>query len=113
DFDLQTGTRAQRTAVTIKQLVVAGWTGRDPVAVEKHIRELEELGVKRPASKSNTCCSGMMAGSGSALAPIIRTGRWRPTGSRCRSRCATSRWQRSSGPTTRWRRIGPADAPLL
>ena len=50
DFDLQTGTRAQRTAVTIKQLVVAGWTGRDPVAVEKHIKELEELGVKRPAS---------------------------------------------------------------
>jgi hypothetical protein len=50
DFDLQTGTRAQRTAVTIRQLVVAGWTGRDPVAVEKHIKELEELGVKRPAS---------------------------------------------------------------
>ncbi len=50
DFDLQTGTRAQRTAVTIKQLVVAGWTGRDPVAVEKHIIELEALGVKRPAS---------------------------------------------------------------
>ena len=50
DFELQTGTRAQRTAVTIKQLVVAGWTGRDPVAVEKHIKELEELGVKRPAS---------------------------------------------------------------
>ena len=36
--------------MTIKQLVVAGWTGRDPVAVEKHIKELEELGVKRPAS---------------------------------------------------------------
>jgi hypothetical protein len=30
--------------------VIAGWTGRDPVAVEKHIRELEELGVARPAS---------------------------------------------------------------
>jgi len=30
--------------------VVAGWTGRDPVAVEKHIRELEAIGVKRPAS---------------------------------------------------------------
>jgi hypothetical protein len=50
EFDLQSGTRAQRTAVTIRQLVVAGWTGRDPVAVEKHIKELEELGVKRPAS---------------------------------------------------------------
>jgi hypothetical protein len=30
--------------------VIAGWTGRDPAAVEKHIQELEELGVKRPAT---------------------------------------------------------------
>jgi hypothetical protein len=30
--------------------VIAGWTGRDPAAVEKHIKELEALGVKRPAS---------------------------------------------------------------
>jgi hypothetical protein len=30
--------------------VVAGWTGRDAAAVEKHIRELEALGVKRPAT---------------------------------------------------------------
>src|SRR5580700_5776587 len=29
---------------------MARWTGRDPAAVEKHIRELEALGVKRPAS---------------------------------------------------------------
>ena len=36
--------------VTITQCVVAGWTGRDKVALEKHIKELEELGVKRPAS---------------------------------------------------------------
>jgi hypothetical protein len=50
DFELQSGTRSQRTTVTIRQLVVAGWTGRDPVAVEKHIKELEALGVKRPAS---------------------------------------------------------------
>jgi Protein of unknown function (DUF2848) len=37
---------ARRTS--IDQLVIAGWTGRDPVAVEKHIRELEEIGVPRP-----------------------------------------------------------------
>jgi uncharacterized protein DUF2848 len=36
--------------VTIERTVVAGWTGRDPAAVEKHIRELELLGVKRPAT---------------------------------------------------------------
>lgn len=34
----------------VRQAIIAGWTGRDPVAVEKHIRELEALGVKRPAS---------------------------------------------------------------
>ncbi|QUN26413.1 DUF2848 domain-containing protein [Cupriavidus sp. KK10] len=39
--------KSQRT-VTIHQLIVAGWTGRDVEAMEAHIRELEELGVKRP-----------------------------------------------------------------
>ena len=39
--------KSQRT-VTIHQLIVAGWTGRDVQAMEAHIRELEELGVKRP-----------------------------------------------------------------
>jgi hypothetical protein len=34
----------------IRQLVIAGWTGRDPVAVEKHMHELELLGVRRPSS---------------------------------------------------------------
>lgn len=34
----------------IRHLVVAGWTGRDVAALEKHIRELEALGVKRPKS---------------------------------------------------------------
>jgi Protein of unknown function (DUF2848) len=43
----KSGTRSGDVAIT--QAVVAGWTGRDPAAVEKHIRELEALGVKRPA----------------------------------------------------------------
>jgi hypothetical protein len=30
------------------QLVIAGWTGRDEAALQKHIRELEEIGVKPP-----------------------------------------------------------------
>ena len=34
----------------IDQAVIAGWTGRDPVARDKHIAELEALGIKRPAS---------------------------------------------------------------
>jgi hypothetical protein len=32
----------------IRELVIAGWTGRDEHALRKHIRELEELGVKPP-----------------------------------------------------------------
>lgn len=32
----------------VRQLVVAGWTGRDVAALERHIRELEAIGVKRP-----------------------------------------------------------------
>ena len=31
-----------------KELVIAGWTGRDEAALRKHIRELEEIGVKPP-----------------------------------------------------------------
>jgi hypothetical protein len=30
------------------QLVIAGWTGRDEAALRKHIKELEEIGVKPP-----------------------------------------------------------------
>ena len=39
-----------RRTVQIDHLVVAGWTGRDKAAVEKHIAELEAIGVKRPAT---------------------------------------------------------------
>ena len=35
---------------SVTSLVIAGWTGRDPAAMEAHIVELEKLGVKRPAS---------------------------------------------------------------
>lgn len=35
--------------VPIHKLVIAGWTGRDTAAVEKHIAELELLGVSRPS----------------------------------------------------------------
>ena len=34
----------------INQAVIAGWTGRDPVARDKHIAELEAIGIARPAS---------------------------------------------------------------
>ena len=34
----------------IDHAVIAGWTGRDPVARDKHIAELEAIGIARPAS---------------------------------------------------------------
>jgi Protein of unknown function (DUF2848) len=47
---LLNGSDARAQNVAVNAAVIAGWTGRDPVAVEKHIVELEALGVKRPAS---------------------------------------------------------------
>ncbi len=34
----------------VRHLIIAGWTGRDRNALEKHIRELEVIGVTRPKS---------------------------------------------------------------
>ena len=34
----------------IEQAVIAGWTGRDPIARDKHIAELEAIGIARPAT---------------------------------------------------------------
>jgi len=35
-------------SLDVNDLIVAGWTGRDRDAVERHIEELEAIGVKRP-----------------------------------------------------------------
>ena len=34
----------------IDRAVIAGWTGRDPVARDRHIAELEAIGIARPAT---------------------------------------------------------------
>lgn len=44
--DRLTGTRDVTLAV--REAVIAGWTGRDHAAVERHISELEAVGVPRP-----------------------------------------------------------------
>lgn len=36
--------------VTSRQLVIAGWTGRDAAAIQHHIHELEQIGVPAPSS---------------------------------------------------------------
>jgi len=43
-------TAATPLALTPVSAVIAGWTGRDPVARDRHIAELESLGVPHPAS---------------------------------------------------------------
>jgi uncharacterized protein DUF2848 len=34
--------------MVVRELVIAGWTGRDEASLAKHIRELEAIGVKAP-----------------------------------------------------------------
>jgi hypothetical protein len=53
-FDLAFSIDARGTTtpltLPIDQAVIAGWTGRDPVARDEHIAELEAIGIARPAS---------------------------------------------------------------
>ncbi len=50
EFDLVTKAGTTRRTVNVKRAVIAGWTARDVAAMEKHIKELEAIGVPRPAS---------------------------------------------------------------
>ena len=50
----------------IRNLVIAGWTGRNVAALEAHIKELEAIGVKRPKSVPifyRVACSTMTTAS--------------------------------------------------
>ena len=47
-FNRHQGATAQRRDFVARQLVIAGWTGRDAAAVEHHIVELERIGIARP-----------------------------------------------------------------
>lgn len=49
-FYLTTKTDVVVRELNIKKAIIAGWTSRDVAAMEKHIRELEEIGVPRPAT---------------------------------------------------------------
>ena len=50
DFRVHQASDTSQERLTVSRLVVAGWTGRDPIARDKHIVELEALGIPRPAS---------------------------------------------------------------
>ncbi len=49
-FSIHAGGKTSRETIAIRHAVIAGWTGRDQAALERHIKELEELGVARPAT---------------------------------------------------------------
>jgi len=52
DLAFTVDTQGLTTPLTlaIDRAVIAGWTGRDPVARDKHIAELEAIGIARPAT---------------------------------------------------------------
>ena len=49
-FTVQDNGAGTPLTLPIDQAVIAGWTGRDPVARDKHIAELDALGIAPPAS---------------------------------------------------------------
>jgi len=50
DFEVLARGEVRPLRVVIDHAVIAGWTGRDPAAVQEHIEELQALGVTPPAS---------------------------------------------------------------
>jgi hypothetical protein len=50
EFRIHTKNETTTERLPVTQLVMAGWTGRDAVARDRHIAELEALGIPRPAS---------------------------------------------------------------
>jgi len=49
-FRAHRGNSVEERPILLNSAIIAGWTGRDPIAREKHIVELEALGVARPSS---------------------------------------------------------------
>jgi hypothetical protein len=49
-FRLTTKSGSRSAEVTIRQAILAGWTGRDRAAVQKHVDEMAAVGVTPPQS---------------------------------------------------------------
>ena len=49
-FQAHSRARSESRTISVRTAVIAGWTGRDPVARDKHIAELEAIGIARPAA---------------------------------------------------------------
>jgi len=50
EFAIHEQDRKVARSLQFDELIIAGWTGRDPVARDKHIAELAELGIAPPAT---------------------------------------------------------------
>ncbi|CAH1688978.1 conserved hypothetical protein [Hyphomicrobiales bacterium] len=50
DIEIHSRQGRESLRIPVSSLIIAGWTGRDKVAMLHHIRELEALGVAPPAS---------------------------------------------------------------
>jgi hypothetical protein len=50
EFQIISGITTHNLTVDMSTLVVAGWAGRDRVAIEHHIEELAAIGVPRPSN---------------------------------------------------------------
>ena len=48
-FNTETKTGAGRVDIDVRDLTIAGWTGRDAAAVQHHIDELAAIGVAPPS----------------------------------------------------------------
>jgi hypothetical protein len=49
-FQLNSRNGYYKADITIREAILAGWTGRDRGALEKHIEEMAAVGVRRPPS---------------------------------------------------------------
>lgn len=49
-FERRNGAHGDRIRVHIDNLVIAGWTGRDPKAIQHHVEELAAIGVPPPSA---------------------------------------------------------------
>ena len=57
DFVQVTDSGEKAVTVPVADLVIAGWTGRDPAAMEAHMAELEAIGSHDPKQlPSSTAC---------------------------------------------------------
>lgn len=90
-FEFQAGGMTTRRGVALRDLVIAGWTGRDPHKVQEHIEELAALGVAPPPStpcfyragletlttaSAIDCLGGESSGEAEFVILVDDAGRW-------------------------------------